>query len=33
MRRVLFWIVWNVPLGKFAPILLGIVLGKKGKKE
>lgn len=32
MRKILFWIVWNVPLGGFAPVLLSIALGKKGKK-
>lgn len=29
MRKFLFWLVWNVPLGKLAPIVLGIALGSK----
>lgn len=31
MRKLLFWIVWNVPLGRLAPIVLGIALGANGK--
>ena len=31
MRRFLFWLVWNVPLGRFAPHMLGLALGSKPK--
>lgn len=27
MTRFLFWLVWNVPLGRFAPWVLGLALG------
>ena len=27
MKKILFWLVWNVPLGKLAPHILGIALG------
>ena len=29
MRRFLFWLVWNVPLGKAAPWILGLALGRR----
>lgn len=32
MRKILFWIVWNVPLGRLAPIVLGWALGVKGER-
>jgi len=28
MRRFLIWLVWNVPLGRLAPHILGLALGK-----
>ena len=27
MRRFLFWLVWNVPLGPLAPFVLGLAVG------
>ena len=32
LRGVLFWLVWNVPLGKLAPYILGIALGSKPQR-
>lgn len=32
MRKILMWIVWNVPLGRLAPIALEWALGAKGRK-
>ena len=32
MRKILFWIAWNVPLGRLAPIVLGWALGVKGER-
>jgi len=29
MRRFLFWLVWCVPLGRLAPYVLGLALGRK----
>jgi hypothetical protein len=29
MRKLLFWLVWNIPLGRFAPWILGVALGSK----
>ena len=29
MRSLLFWIVWNVPLGRLAPYVLGLALCRK----
>ena len=29
LRGLLFWLVWNVPLGRLAPHILGIALGSK----
>ena len=29
MSVILFWIVFNVPLGPLAPYVLGIALGRK----
>ncbi len=30
--NVLFWIVWNIPLGRLAPYVLGVALGRSPKK-
>lgn len=32
MSKILMWIVWNIPLGRLAPIVLGWALGVKGKR-
>lgn len=32
MKKILFWLVWNVPLGKLAPVLLGIALKRKSNR-
>lgn len=32
MRKVLFWIVDNIPLGKLAPYVFGLALGSKPQK-
>lgn len=32
IRTILFWIVWNVPLGRLAPYALGLALGSKPHK-
>jgi hypothetical protein len=32
MRRLLFWIVWNIQLGPLAPWLLGLALGAKPRR-
>ena len=32
MRKVLFWIVWNIPLEKLALHIFGLAIGRKGKK-
>ena len=32
MRKLLFWIVHNVPLGGLAPYVLGLALGSCPKK-
>jgi len=32
MRRFLFWLVWNIPLGRFAPWILGLAFGSKPHK-
>lgn len=29
MRSAAMWLVWNVPLGKFAPVLMGFALQRK----
>ena len=31
MSRILMWTVFNVPLGRLAPIVLGWALGVKGE--
>ena len=32
MRRILFWIVDNIPLGKLAPYVFGLAVGRKPQK-
>lgn len=32
MRAVLFWMVWNVPLGPFAPWVLGLAMGSRSRR-
>lgn len=32
ISKVLIWIVFNIPLGRFAPIVLGWGLGAKGER-
>lgn len=32
MSRILMWIVFNIPLGRLAPIVLGWALGSKGER-
>lgn len=32
IRQFLFWMVWNTPLGKLAPWVLGLALGSKPEK-
>lgn len=32
MRAVLFWIVFNIPLGALAPHVLGLALGRRGRR-
>lgn len=27
MRKFLMWIVWNIPLGKLAPLVFGLAIG------
>ena len=27
MSKILMWIVWNIPLGRLAPVVLGWALG------
>lgn len=31
IKRILFWVVWNIPLGKLAPYVLGVALKSKPK--
>ena len=33
MRSFLMWLVWNVPLGRLAPWVLGLAMGSKPIKE
>lgn len=33
MRRVLFWLLDNVPLGRLAPWVFGLAIGRKPHKE
>ena len=28
MRKLLLWIVWHIPLGPFAPWVLGLAIGR-----
>ena len=32
MRKILFWIAWNIPLGRLAPYVIGIALGRRPNK-
>lgn len=32
IRRCLFWLVWNVPLGPLAPWVLGLAMGRKPRR-
>lgn len=32
MSKILMWIVWNIPLGRLTPIVLGWALGVKGER-
>jgi len=29
MRKILFWLIFNVRLGRFAPFIMGLALGSK----
>ena len=29
IQRIVFWMIWNVPLGRLAPHLLGWAMGAK----
>ena len=33
MRGFLFWLVWNVPLGRLAPWVMGLAVGRLPHKE
>ena len=33
MRRFLMWLVWNVPLGKLAPWVMGLATRRKPRKK
>lgn len=28
MRKLLLWIVWRIPLGPLAPLVLGLAIGR-----
>jgi hypothetical protein len=32
IRQFLFWLVWNVPLGRLAPWVMGIAMGRMPRK-
>ena len=32
MRRFLMWLVWNVSLGKLAPYVMGLAMGRKPRR-
>ena len=32
MRKFLMWLVWNVRLGRFAPYIMGLALGRKPRR-
>jgi hypothetical protein len=32
LKRALFWAVWNVPLGRAAPWVLGLALGSRPRR-
>ena len=33
LRRFIFWLVWNVPMGKLTPYVLGLAMGSKPVKK
>lgn len=33
LRSMSMWLVWNVPLGRFAPNVMGFALGSKPQKR
>jgi hypothetical protein len=33
VRRFLFWLVWNVPLGRLAPWVFDLAMGQKGVRR
>lgn len=33
MRKLLLWIVWNIPLGILAPWVFGLAVGRMPEKE
>jgi len=32
-RKIAMWVVWNIPVGKYAPTLFGFAIGSKGRKR
>jgi len=32
MKKIFMWVVWNIKLGRFAPFVFGLAIGRKGKK-
>ena len=32
MRRFLFWLIWNVPLGRAAPWVLGLAMKRRPRR-
>lgn len=32
MRKILIWIVWNLPLGPLAPWVLGLAIGRRPRR-
>ena len=28
MKRLLLWLVWKIPLGSLAPLVLGVAIGR-----
>lgn len=32
MRGILIWLVWNVPMGRLAPWVMGLALGSKPRR-
>ena len=33
MRRLLFWMVWHVPMGRLAPYVLGAALSRMPRRS